>query len=138
MRTRIATVLLSISTILTGLAALYWRDRTTWYSQDEIDAWAVRARIDLGLADDEVSPRGEARMLVCRHATPPDPAYPYFVHVLVVGPCPDGPFRDVHEAEVWTVSHRNAIDVANDVADELLVDANLAALRDDPDFDPDF
>lgn len=122
MRIRLSTLALSIAAATTTIAAAYWRDRSTWYSQDEIDAWLTRAKIELADMDEDASPNGEAKMLVARHEAPADPRTPFYWHVAVAGPSDAGPFRPVLEHSGWAPTRTVGWDAVNLHADELLID----------------
>ena len=122
MRLRLSTLALSAAVVTSTIAATYWRDRARWWSQDEVDAWNTRAKIELADMDDEASPNGEAKMLVARHEDPDDPSAPYYVHVVVAGPSDAGAFRPMLERNGWARTRAIGWDVANLAADDLLLD----------------
>ena len=126
MRLRLSTVVLSLATAASALAATYWRDASTWYSQDEIDAWMVRAKIELADTDDDLYPHGQAKMLVARHAHPDDNAQPFYWHAIVAGPSDAGPFRPTHETFGWAPTRAVGYDAVNIAVDDLLIDAVAA------------
>jgi len=122
MRIRLSTLALSLTTATALALASYWRGRTTWYSQDEIDAWETRAKIELADLDEDLSPNGEAKMLVARHEDPIDPRMPFYWHVAVAGPSDAGAFRPVIETFGWAPTRAYAVGCVNDAAEDLLLE----------------
>ena len=81
---RISTVLLSVATILSALNALYWRDRSSWSSQADVDTWVARNQAEVATMDpaDYETVYGFAAMTVVHVSDPPHAAAPWFYAVI--------------------------------------------------------
>lgn len=128
LRIRLSTLILTVVATIASVCALRLHREREWYSQDEIDGWAIRARIDLAdighLA--EVA-SGQIKTLVCRAEDPEYPSRPWYWHAIAATTGSD-PFRPVAEDHGWapsrTIARRLADDAGNVLLDELLWDAD--------------
>ena len=66
-------------------AAVRWREKSTWVSQNDLDAGMAQVMSDAVTAEptDDDGGLGYASMFVGRAAEPPDPARPWFAAIAV-------------------------------------------------------
>lgn len=116
-----ALALTAVAATATALA-MRFRHRAEWYSQDEIDGWQIRARIELAdighLAD---VADGQIKTIVCRHEDPDSSRTPWYWHAMAATTGSDR-FRPTLEQSGWARTRADARRAADTIGDCLLDD----------------